>query len=170
MEKLILVNETDCPIGLGEKIEIHQHGWLHRAFSVLIFDDKLNMLLQQRNFFKYHSGGLWSNACCGHPLENEFVAEAASRRLREEMGFSCRLTFSFSFLYRSILQNGLIENEYDHVFLGNYSGQVTPNPIEVISYKWENYFTLQKKVSASSELYTSWFLLIMEKLPIVFNF
>ena len=117
---MILVNERDEPLGSMEKMEAHRKGALHRAFSVFIFNSRGEMLLQQRALKKYHSGGLWTNACCSHPRPGETNEAAALRRLREEMGFDTSLQQIFSFTYRASFNNGLTEHEYDHVFAGIY--------------------------------------------------
>src|SRR3954470_13284590 len=122
MEQVILVNEKDQAIGTMEKMEAHRKGVLHRAFSVFIFDRHGKMLLQQRAFHKYHSGGLWTNACCSHPLPGEDIESAAHRRLYEEMGFQTPLKKIFDFTYKADFRNGLTEYEFDHVFTGYYEG------------------------------------------------
>src|SRR6187455_158613 len=119
-DKVILVSEHDDMVGIMDKIEAHKQGLLHRAFSVFIFNGKGEMLLQQRALNKYHSGGLWTNACCSHPLPGEDNLEAASRRLREEMGFATDLEKIFEFTYKSVFENGLTEYECDHVFAGKF--------------------------------------------------
>ena len=128
---IVLVNERDEPLATMEKMEAHQKGLLHRAFSVFVMNSNKEMLLQQRARTKYHSGGLWTNACCSHPMPGEDVEQAAHRRLQEEMGFNCPLNKLFTFTYYTSFDNGLIENEYDHVFLGVYDGAVAPNAEEV---------------------------------------
>src|SRR5688572_13811853 len=115
-QEVILVNEQDEVIGTMEKITAHRKAILHRAFSVFIFNSKGEMLLQQRAFNKYHSGGLWTNACCSHPAPGEHTADAAGRRLQEEMGFSASIQKIFEFTYFSEFENGLTEHEFDHVF------------------------------------------------------
>src|ERR1700754_1322335 len=117
-EEVILVNENDIPVGTMEKMEAHRKALLHRAFSVFIFNSKGEMLLQQRADKKYHSGGLWTNACCSHPKPGEEIETAASRRLREELGFGTGLRKVFDFIYQSPFDNGLTEFEFDHVFFG----------------------------------------------------
>ena len=115
MEEVILVDEHDREIGSGEKLQIHQEGKLHRAFSVLVFNWKQELLLQKRKETKYHSGGLWTNTCCSHPRPGELTLEAAQRRLHEEMGLTCPLREVENFIYRAEFENGLIEHEYDHL-------------------------------------------------------
>ena len=119
MEEVILVDEHDREIGSGEKLQIHQEGKLHRAFSVLVFNWKQELLLQKRKETKYHSGGLWTNTCCSHPRPGELTLEAAQRRLHEEMGLTCPLREVGNFIYRAEFENGLIEHEYDHVLAGS---------------------------------------------------
>ena len=138
MEQVILVDEKDKEIGLEEKIKAHKEGKLHRAFSVFVFNQKGEMLLQRRALTKYHSGGLWTNTCCSHPRKGEDVDKAASRRLKEEMGFSCGLKEVFSFIYKTGFDNGLMEHEFDHVFVGAYESEPKINPEEVAEYKWDH--------------------------------
>ena len=120
-EEVILVNEADEQIGVMEKMEAHEKGLLHRAFSVFIFNDKGEMLLQQRALNKYHSGGLWTNACCSHPRPGEDTLQAAKRRLMEEMGIETSLTLKNSFTYKTAFENGLTEHEFDHIFIGTFN-------------------------------------------------
>src|SRR2546423_9920022 len=129
-EQLILVDSSDREIGVGEKLETHREGRLHRAFSIFIFDGAGRLLLQKRAPTKYHSGGLWSNTACGHPRPGEETVAAAHRRLREEMGFDCELRAAFGFLYRAELRERLIEHEYDHVFVGEFRGAPAPDVAE----------------------------------------
>src|SRR5258705_9255778 len=126
-EEVILVNENDEQVGVMEKMEAHQKGLLHRAFSVFIFNEKGQMLLQQRAATKYHSGGKWSNACCSHPRPGEELEAAAKRRLREELGIGTTLKKIFEFSYKVEFENGLTENELDHVFAGQYGGKINLN-------------------------------------------
>ncbi len=121
-EFVILVDENDNDIGVMEKLQAHQEGKLHRAFSIFIFNDKNEMLMQQRSLSKYHSAGLWANSCCSHPRPNETIKDAANRRLYEEMGMSCDLTIKTNFIYKSQFDNGLTEHELDYVLVG-YSNQ-----------------------------------------------
>ena len=159
MEEVILVNEADIPVGTMEKIEAHRRALLHRAFSVFIFDSQGRMLLQQRAPGKYHSPGLWTNACCSHPRPDEDTAAAAVRRLREELGFTTELTELFAFTYRSEYDNGLTEYEYDHVFVGWYDGKVHPDPAEVGDYCFRTMAEIAADLNSSPGKYTSWFYL-----------
>jgi isopentenyl-diphosphate delta-isomerase len=155
-ELLILVNENDVPVGTGEKLDVHRRGLLHRCFSIFVFDRAGRVLLQKRAASKYHSGGLWTNTCCGHPRVDEPVAVASRRRLREEMGFDSDLAECFSFVYRAELDHGLIEHEYDHVFLGRHDGPLTPNPEEADGYSWEPVATVAAGMRERPEAYTVW--------------
>ncbi len=163
MDQVILVDRDDNPIGVGEKTATHQRGTLHRAFSIFIFNPAGHMLLQQRAHHKYHSGGLWSNACCSHPRPGEETQKAAHRRLQEEMGFDCPLEEVFQFIYRAELDNDLIEHEYDHVLVGVYDGQVTPNPNEVAAYQWVEVEALQRDVQTHPDRYTVWFKQVLDR-------
>lgn len=162
--QVILVNEQDEVMGVMEKMEAHRKGLLHRAFSVFILNDAGEMLLQQRALDKYHSGGLWTNACCSHPLPGETVVQAAHRRLMEEMGFDCPLSELFQFTYRTDFDNGLIEHEYDHVLIGTYNGTINPNPQEVNDYRFIPVETLTRLLQEQPAQFTSWFKLAFPKL------
>ena len=163
MEKLILVDEGDAVIGEMEKLEAHQKGLLHRAFSVFIFNRKGETLLQKRAHSKYHSAGLWSNACCGHPRPGETTLDAAERRLNEEMGIKCQLTETGAFTYKVNLDHSLVENEVDHVFVGFYEGLIDPNPEEVQDYRWESLNTLSSNVHNNPHEYSEWLRIILDK-------
>jgi isopentenyl-diphosphate delta-isomerase len=156
-ELVILVDENDNKLGLMEKMEAHEKGVLHRAFSVFVFNDKGELLLQQRALDKYHSGGLWTNTCCSHPRDGESVEEAAHRRLQEEMGFDCKLEKKFHFIYKRELDKGLTEHELDHVFFGIYNDAPNINTDEVASYKFVDMHTLKTDMQNNPHLYTEWF-------------
>jgi len=162
MQEVILVDEQDQETGRMEKMKAHQLGLLHRAFSIFIFNDQNEWLLQRRAMHKYHSGGLWTNACCSHPAPGEEVLTSAGNRLFEEMGFTTPLCSHSSFTYHARLANGLIEHEFDHVLIGNYKGPVMPNPDEVMDYKWIPYTELHENVLNQPEAFTVWFLKVYQ--------
>lgn len=155
--EIILVNEQDEAIGTMEKMEAHRKGLLHRAFSVFIINDAGEVLLQRRALDKYHSPGLWTNACCSHPYPGESVETAAHRRLQEELGFDCELKELFSFTYRTEFDNGLTEHEFDHVLLGTYNGTIIPNPAEVADYQYLSVTQIIEKMENAPLTFTSWF-------------
>lgn len=157
MTEVVLVNETDEPIGTMEKMAAHRTAMLHRAFSVFIFNTKGEMLLQQRALKKYHSGGLWTNACCSHPLPGEDTLDGAQRRLAEEMGFNTSLEKIFDFVYRAEFDNGLTEYEYDHVYTGLFEGAVFPNPEEVHDYCFKDLKDIEASLHSHPQKYTAWF-------------
>ena len=164
-EEIILVDENDKEVGIGEKLEVHRQGKLHRAFSILIFNSKGEILIQKRPRSKYHSAGLWSNTCCSHPRSNETLKEAVNRRLKEEMGIEgveCQLKEIFSFVYRVDLGN-LTEYELDHVFIGEFDGTPKPDKREVEDWKWISPRELRKDIKENSEKYTYWFKIILDK-------
>ncbi len=163
MEQVILVDQEDHQIGLMEKLEAHKKGLLHRAFSVFVFNDQNQLLLQQRAKSKYHSGGLWTNTCCSHPRENESIVDAGQRRLFEEMGFSVPLTAIFSFIYRADLDNDLIEHEFDHVLIGKFNDPPVPNLTEVEDFRFVDLAELSMDISKQPERYTVWFRIIFER-------
>lgn len=160
---VILVNEHDEWLGTMEKLEAHQKGALHRAFSVFVTNDKNELLLQQRAYGKYHSGGLWSNTCCSHPAAGESTLSGAHRRLQEELGFDCELEPIFTLRYKSDVGNGLIENEYDHIYIGQYNGHIAANIEEVQDHKYISVDELQKWIERSPNEFTAWFHLALPK-------
>jgi len=162
--QVILVNEKDEAIGTMEKIEAHEKALLHRAFSVFIFNKKGEMLLQKRAATKYHSAGLWTNACCSHPQPGEDLLQSATKRLQEEMGFETSLTKAFDFIYNAPFDNGLTEYEFDHVFIGNYDGGVELNREEVSDYCYKSMADLKDSVVDNSRSYTEWFKIAFPKL------
>jgi isopentenyl-diphosphate delta-isomerase len=140
-----------------EKMEAHRTPILHRAFSVFIFNNKGEMLLQKRARHKYHSAGLWTNACCSHPKPGEDTETAASRRLTEELGFCTRLEKIFDFIYQASFGNGLHEYEFDHVFTGEYNDQIAPNPEEVSDFCFMKMETIEESLLLNPDDYTAWF-------------
>lgn len=156
-EKVVVVNEQDEAIGIEDKTRAHLLGVLHRAFSVFVINGEGQLLLQRRALTKYHSRGLWSNTCCGHPRPGELIEKASRRRLREEMGFDADLRSIFNFIYRANLEDGLIENEYDHVLLGSFDGLPKPDPAEVADYTWVDLVTLGFELKVHPARYTYWF-------------
>jgi isopentenyl-diphosphate delta-isomerase len=162
-EYVILVNENNEQIGLMPKLEAHEKAVLHRAFSVFIFNDKNELMLQQRALTKYHSPGLWTNTCCSHQRDGESNIQAGKRRLMEEMGFVVDLQESISFIYKAPFDNGLTEHEYDHVLIGRYNESPHINIGEVADWKWMPLKAVKKDMEVQSELYTVWFKIIFEK-------
>ena len=162
-EKVILVNEKDEPIGLMGKMEAHEKGLLHRAFSVFVFNSKQEVLLQQRAACKYHSPNLWTNTCCSHPRAGETNQQAGERRLQEEMGLQVPLQEVFSFIYKAPFDNGLTEHEYDHVLVGYSDAQPQINPEEVASWKWLSLEAIKEDILQAPERYTAWFKIIFEE-------
>ncbi|MBP0905121.1 isopentenyl-diphosphate Delta-isomerase [Mariniflexile gromovii] len=162
-EKVILVNENDEQIGTMPKMEAHEKALLHRAFSVFVFNDKKELMLQQRAAHKYHSPLLWTNTCCSHQRVGETNIQAGKRRLMEEMGFVVDLEDSISFIYKAPFDNGLTEHEYDHVLLGTYNGEPNINPDEVASWKWMPLEAVKNDILKHPELYTEWFKIIFDK-------
>lgn len=161
---VILVDEQDHVVGTMEKLEAHRRGVLHRAFSVFIFDKAGRMLLQQRAAQKYHGGLLWTNACCSHPYPGEATLAAAHRRLNEELGFDTALTEIFSFTYKAEVENGLIEHEFDHVFVGAYEGQIKFNPDEVADYCYSTMDEVKAAILAQPAKFTSWFRIVFPQI------
>lgn len=160
-ELLILVDNDDNSIGTETKLLIHQQGLLHRAFSIFIFDRKGRLLLQQRALGKYHSAGLWTNSCCGHPRWGEDTEAAAHRRLREEMGFGTALRKVFDFTYHAEVPGNLIEYEYDHIYVGLFDGEPLVNPDEAENWLWIDILPLTHQLKSHPEHFTVWFIKIM---------
>lgn len=162
-EQVILVDKYDLPKGKMEKMEAHEKGLLHRAFSVFIFNSKNELLLQQRAKDKYHSSGLWTNTCCSHPRWGESNLDAAKRRLKEEMGMECDLRYGFNFIYKSEFEDGLTEHELDHVFFGISDELPHINKIEVEDFRYINLSDLQNEIKNNPAAYTTWLKICLDK-------
>jgi isopentenyl-diphosphate Delta-isomerase len=160
-EHVIIVDEYDRELGSGPKLATHLMKRLHRAFSIFIFNEEGLLLLQRRALTKYHSAGLWSNSCCGHPRPAETTEDAAGRRLVEELGFACDLKEVFSFIYSADLGNEMFEHEFDHVLIGRYDGVPTPDPEEVDSWNWSKLHDVQRDMEQNPLAYTAWFRLLL---------
>ncbi|EKB58503.1 isopentenyl-diphosphate Delta-isomerase [Bergeyella zoohelcum] len=161
--KVVLVNENDEVLGTMEKLEAHQKGVLHRAFSVFLFNEKGQMLLQKRAATKYHSPNKWTNTCCSHPRLNETYQDAALRRLREELGIAAEIQPIFHFIYKADVGDGLWEHELDHVFIGNYEGVFQLNPEEVSEIRYITLDDLLQEVSSHPDDFTEWFKIILSE-------
>lgn len=161
MNDIALVDTHGNETGSMEKLAAHEQGILHRAFSIFIFNDLDELLLQRRADSKYHSSGLWSNTCCSHPYPGEEVVVAAHRRLQEEMGFDCDLNEIFTFTYKAMVGNGLTEHEYDHVLAGHCNASPQTNPAEVQEWKWISLTTLSEEIQHFPDRYTHWLKLII---------
>ena len=162
MEHVILVDENDRAIGTMEKMEAHQKGVLHRAFSVLLFNAKGELLIQKRSASKYHSAGLWTNTCCSHPRPDETLTEAATRRLQEEMGIQVDIEPLYSFIYRVNLDGGLIEHELDHVLIGHFDGEPELNHDEASAWRYASIAQLKQEALENPSEFTHWFKLILQ--------
>lgn len=167
--QVILVDEKDNVKGAAGKLEAHKKGLLHRAFSIFIFNRKGEMLLQQRALNKYHSGGLWTNACCSHPSPGEETSEAALKRLKEEMGFETELEKVFDFVYKAEFENGLTEYEFDHVFVGEYDDEVNFFKEEVMDYCYKNMQDVAGSLQDHPARYTAWFRLAYPRIESWWN-
>jgi len=162
-EKVVLVNEKDEKIGLMPKMEAHEKALLHRAFSVFVFNDNNELMIQQRALHKYHSPGLWTNTCCSHQRDGENNIDAGKRRLQEEMGFSTDLKETISFIYKAPFDNGLTEHEYDHMLVGKFNDEPNINPDEVAAWKWMTMEAVEKDMKSNPAIYTEWFKIIFDK-------
>lgn len=155
-EQLILVDEQDNETGTMDKLSVHEKGLLHRAFSVFVFNSKSELLLQQRADGKYHSGGLWSNTCCSHPIKGEDVLNTIQRRIKDEMGIQCEAEFKFKFIYKMAFENGLTEHELDYVYFGRSDETPRPNPEEVKGWKYMSLQILSEDILVNSKNYSAW--------------
>ncbi len=162
--QVILVDENDNEVGVAEKMQAHQEGVLHRAFSIFIINKNGEMLLQQRAEKKYHSGGLWTNACCSHPAPGEETIAAAKRRLNEELGFEVPVRKIFDFIYKAEFDNGLTEYEFDHVFVGEYDGYINYNTDEVMNICYKSIGEIKESLLTHPQKYTAWFHLAFPKI------
>lgn len=164
-EYVILVDEQDNETGSMEKIEAHQKGLLHRAFSVFIFNTKGELLLQQRAASKYHSPLKWTNTCCSHQRQGESTVDAAKRRLKEEMGIDCDLKTAYTFLYKADVGQGLIEHELDHVLTGHFDDVSIPfNSDEVKTCRYASIEWIEKELSLNPDQFTKWFIITFKDL------
>ena len=161
---VILVDEHDVQTGTMEKMEVHKKALLHRAFSIFICNEKGEMLLHKRADKKYHSAGLWTNACCSHPQPGEETVVAAATRLQEEMGFQVTLKKAFDFIYKAPFDNGLTEYEFDHVFIGTYDGEILPNADEVSDYCFKPVEEIKNSIQSHPQKYTEWFKIAFPKM------
>ena len=163
-EMVVLVDPTDVVVGTAPKLDAHRDGRLHRAVSVMLFDDNGRLLLQRRADSKYHSGGLWSNTCCGHPRPGESVNDAGLRRLSAELGIDdCALTGVGEFVYFALLDDGLVEHELDHVLIGRWNGSASPDPLEVAETRWIDRDTLLTEMNAKPAEYTAWLQWVVQR-------
>jgi isopentenyl-diphosphate delta-isomerase len=162
-EQVILVDKKDNQIGLMPKMEAHEKGVLHRAFSVFTFNKKGELMLQQRAAHKYHSPLLWTNTCCSHQRKGETNLEAGKRRLQEEMGFTAELKEIFSFIYKAPFDNGLTEHELDHVLVGYFDDIPNINKEEVEDYKWMLLEDVKSDIDKNPSIYTEWFKIIFKE-------
>jgi isopentenyl-diphosphate delta-isomerase len=156
-EMVVLVDPSDAVVGTAPKLDAHRDGRLHRAVSVMLFDHEGRLLLQRRADSKYHSGGLWSNTCCGHPRPGESNNDAGLRRLSAELGIDdCELTGVGEFVYFARLDGGLVEHELDHVLIGRWNGNANPDPLEVAETRWIDRDALLTDMRAKPAEYTAW--------------
>ncbi|MFT4646144.1 MAG: isopentenyl-diphosphate delta-isomerase [Urechidicola sp.] len=162
-EQVILVDTNDNQIGLMPKMEAHEKAVLHRAFSVFIFNDSGELMLQQRASEKYHSPLEWTNTCCSHQRDGETSLDAGKRRLKEEMGFECELEEIFTFIYKAPFENGLTEHELDHVMIGKYNESPIINKDEVEAYTWMTLEEVKVDMELQPKVYTAWFRIIFDK-------
>jgi isopentenyl-diphosphate delta-isomerase len=163
MIDVILVNEHDQEVGRCEKMLAHKEGLLHRAFSIFLFNAEGEMLLHRRALAKYHSGGLWTNACCSHPMPGIPIEYTLQEKLQQEMGLQCPIEFVFSFLYKAALDNDLTEHELDHVFVGEFNGLPNPNPEEVEDWRFFSISEISDLMISQPEMFTEWFKIAFPK-------
>ncbi|MHC1778588.1 MAG: isopentenyl-diphosphate Delta-isomerase [Lentimicrobium sp.] len=168
-EFVILVDENDRETGTMEKMQAHTEAHLHRAFSVFIFNQAGQLMLQQRAFTKYHTPGLWTNTCCSHPRPGENTNDAAHRRLKEEMGFDCSFGEAFSFVYKAAFDNNLTEHEFDHVFIGTSDKAPVVNPEEVAAWRYASMQEIRTEMQQQPEKFTIWFRIAFDRVDQYFN-
>jgi len=164
MEHVILVDSENKQVGTMEKLEAHEKGLLHRAFSIFVFNSTGEMLIHQRAEGKYHCGGMWTNAVCSHPRPGESQSKALQRKMLQEMGFCADVKKAFDFTYKAELSNGLVEHEYDEVFYGVYEGELSPNPEEVQNYRYASIDEIRKEMNRNPDLFTPWFIHLFERM------
>tara|TARA_B100000989_G_scaffold282386_1_gene247409 strand:+ start:5582 stop:6115 length:534 start_codon:yes stop_codon:yes gene_type:complete len=160
--RVVLVDKKNNEVGTEDKLVAHKKGLLHRAFSIFIFNDKKDILLQKRSSIKYHSAGLWSNTCCSHPYNKKSIVEYANERLVQEMGIQTKLKEFFSFIYKVKFNNGLTEYEYDHIFFGKYNFDPLLNKDEASNFKWIKFKQLRSEIKQNPTKFTFWLKKIAE--------
>ena len=161
-EQVVLISENDEVLGLMDKMQAHENGLLHRAFSVFLFNEKGEVLLQKRAAEKYHSPNQWTNAVCSHPRDGETYLEGAQRRLKEELGIEAmELSPKFHFIYKADVGGNLWEHELDHVFTGNYNGNFSLNDEEVSEIRYITMEALDAEMESNPENFTEWFKIIL---------
>ena len=161
-EQVVLISENDEVLGLMDKMQAHENGLLHRAFSVFLFNEKGEVLLQKRAAEKYHSPNQWTNAVCSHPRDGETYLEGAQRRLKEELGIEAmELSPKFHFIYKADVGGNLWEHELDHVFTGNYDGNFSLNEEEVSEIRYITMEALDQEMESNPENFTEWFKIIL---------
>jgi isopentenyl-diphosphate delta-isomerase len=155
---VIVVDEHDRQIGVCDKLLAHRPpGRRHRAFSVFLFTAQGRLLLQQRALTKYHFAGKWSNSCDGHPEPAHDVVPSATRRVREELGVAARLTHAGTFTYRAVDDiSGCVEDEVDHVLIGELIGEPRLNAEEVAAIDYCRLEELPARVTASPGDFVPW--------------
>lgn len=163
-EHVVLVDEQDREVGTMEKLQAHAAPRLHRAVSVVLCSPGGSLLMQRRALHKYHSAGLWSNTCCGHPRPGEGAGAAAVRRLREEMGIECALHPAVTLIYRISVGDHLHEHELNQVFVGVFDDEPSPNPAEVSEWKWASIDAVRKWRRDNPAELTPWFGLVLDAL------
>ncbi len=167
MTEILLIDEGNNILRKEEKIKTHQEGFLHRAFSIFIFNEKQELLLQRRSKNKYHFPNLWSNTCCSHPiLEIEEIKYEAEKRLLFEMNINTTIKkHSIIRYYAECKQTNLIENELDFIFFGFISSDLvlSPNQDEVSGFKWIDKKELMQDIKKNETKYTPWLQIIIEK-------
>jgi isopentenyl-diphosphate delta-isomerase len=157
-EELILVDRADNEIGFISKADAHDGaGVLHRAFSLFLFNNAGELLLQQRAPGKRLWGGYWSNSCCSHPRRGESMEIATSRRLLDELNFEADLEFVYHFCYEAHFGDAGSENELCHVYLGRAPESVRPNDSEIAAIRFVSPAELDAELAAYPERFTPWF-------------
>ncbi|MFN8416576.1 MAG: isopentenyl-diphosphate Delta-isomerase [Cytophagaceae bacterium] len=156
-ENVVLVNELDHEVGVMGKLEAHQKGVLHRAFSVFLLNDDGKLLMQKRALTKYHSPGLWTNTCCSHQRVGEESDQAVKRRLMEEMGIIASFRKVYDFIYKADVGGGLTEHELDYVYIGRYNDTPVFNKDEVAEVSYMDLSELEKDIKLNPSMYTEWF-------------
>jgi isopentenyl-diphosphate delta-isomerase len=157
-EQLILVDDHDREIGFKGKADCHLgFGVLHRAFSIFVFNRDHELLLQQRSKSKMLWPGYWSNTCCSHPRRGETMATAVTRRLEQELGFTCALEYLYKFKYQAQFGAVGAEHELCSVYFGRYDGPVDVNVTEIAAWRFVGVDALERELAGAPETFTPWF-------------
>lgn len=156
-ELVVLVDESNSVLGTMPKSEVHRAETpLHRGFSLFLFNGTGEVLLQQRSAAKKTWPLVWSNSCCGHPALGESNADAARRRLQEELGMRAVSIQEISPYRYKCSRDGVMENEICPILAGFSNDEPRLNPVEVEAVRWMPWRSFLKEIETHADRYSLW--------------